>query len=391
MKEKKNLLFPIVLMKGIIGGIFGSLQHVLILSIADSFGLSTGELGGLLGANYVASVVMPLIAGRLGDLFGKKRVVIASIIVSIIGSLVVIFSKTAMMYSVGIIIAGFGGNAESSVITPALADTYPKKATQYITLLQVSGSLSGIISPMIVSALNVRLGLGWREQKALALVTMLIPYISLFFIKLGTRGEGKTARGFKEVVKLLSEPSLVWGAFALLFYCATDNTYTNFLSIFYEQKFSSAEAGTIALTLNSAMYALIRFLVSFYKKDTKWLGVTSLGLSALSLVLLVTAKDATSAVIYGTCYSICFAPAYPFIISNAAVSNPGNSATATSLMFAASGLGCMLITLVSSKIAGNMGIDALYILLAVTSVISAVLYFVYADAIRKKKETLDLE
>ena len=383
--KKKNWLFPIVMMKGIIGGLFGSLTHVLILSIAESFGLETSELGRLLGANYVSTIVMPLIAGRLGDLFGKKRVLIVSMIVSIIGGIIVAASPTALIYSIGIVIAGFGGNAENSVLTPALADTYPENAARYITLMQVSGSISGIVSPLLITMLNVRLGLGWREMKYLSIAIMLIPYISLFFIKLGEREGAKTARGFKEVTKLLSEPSLIWGALALMFYCATDNTYSNFLSIFYNDKFASLEAGALALTLNSAMYAIARFVVSFVKKGYKWIGVVSIGAASLFLVLLVTAKTQTEALVFSTLYSLSFAPAYPFIISDAAVSYPGNSATVTSLMFAASGVGCMIITVFSSKIAGNWGSDVLYLILAATSVISMVLYWAYSDSIKKKR------
>ena len=116
-KKKNNPLIHILLFRNIVGGLFGSLTHVLILSIAESFGLSTSELGGLLSANYVASIVMPLLAGRLGDLFGKKRVVIAAMIVSIMGSILVIVSPTAEIYVIGIIIGGLGGSAENSVLT----------------------------------------------------------------------------------------------------------------------------------------------------------------------------------------------------------------------------------------------------------------------------------
>ena len=61
-REKNNPLFPLVILKTIVANLFGAITTILILDIADSFGLSTGELGGLLSANYVASVLMPLIA-----------------------------------------------------------------------------------------------------------------------------------------------------------------------------------------------------------------------------------------------------------------------------------------------------------------------------------------
>lgn len=381
----RKWLFPIIFFRSIVGGLFGSLTHVMILSIAESFGLSTGELGGLLSANYVASIVMPFVAGRLGDLFGKKRVLVASIFVNLIGSAIIITAPTVEMYVLGTIIGGFGGNAENSILTPALADTYPDRATRYISWMQVFGSVSGIVSPLIISALNVRLNLDWRAIKLISVLVMLIPYISTLFIKLGSREEGKTARSFKEVMHLLSDPTLLIGALLMIVYCATDNTYANFVSIFYTENFGAVEAGALALTLNSAMYALARFLIGFMKKGHKTLGIISLAAAAVFLVLAATAPNPTMALIFCTLYSLSFAPVYPLVVSNAAVSYPGNSATATSLMFVGGGIGCFLITTPASKVVGNYGADTLFIVLAVTSVISMVLYWAYCNALKKKQ------
>ena len=383
-KKKKNPLIQILLFRNIVGGLFGSLTHVLILSIAESFGLSTSELGGLLSANYVASIVMPLLAGRLGDLFGKKRVVIASMIVSIIGSILVIVSPTAEIYVIGIIIGGLGGSAENSVLTPAVADTYPEKAARYISWMQVFGSVSGIVSPLIVNYFNLTLGLGWRQIKLISLLILLIPYVTLFFIKIDARKEGKTARGLKEVLKLLSDPALVLGAVTMLFYCATDNTYSNFVSIYYQERFGSLTSGALALTLNSAMYAFSRFMMGLIKKNRKRIAAVSLLISAAAMLLLAFAKDETVALIFGTIYSLTFAPAYPLVISDAAVNYPGNSATATSLMFMAAGVGCMLITTPASLIAGTKGVGTLFIILSATSIVSMVLYMLYVNANNRK-------
>lgn len=388
-REKNNPLFPLVILKTIVANLFGAITTILILDIADSFGLSTGELGGLLSANYVASVLMPLIAGRLGDLFGKKRVLIVSVVISILGSLIIAWSPTALIYSLGVIIAGIGASAENSVITPSLADIYPEKAARYITLLQVATSVAGMIGPLLVNLLHARLGLGWREQKYLSLAIMLIPYISLFFIRLDQQQKGKTARGFREVARLLSDPSLLWGALTLMLYCATDNTFTNFLGIFYQERFGAVGAGVLALTLHNTMYVIARFLVSFIRKGRQWIGFCSLGLSAVFLFLMAAAKSATAALIFGALYSFCFAPVYPFVISDAAISFPGNSATATSFMFSGGSLGCMLITLFAPRVAGTYGTKLLFFILSATSLAAMLVYKIYAAHTRKKRSLPD--
>ncbi len=387
-QKKKNLLFGIVILKTIVTNLFGAITTILILDIADSFGLSTSELGGLLSANYVASVLMPLIAGRLGDLFGKKRVLIVSVIIHIIGILITAWSPTALLYSIGVIIAGIGASAENSVITPSLADIYPEKATQYITLVHVAASVAGMIGPLLVNLLHVHLGLGWREQKLLSLIVLLLPSISLFFVKLDSQKTGKTAHGFREVARLLSDPVLLWGAVTLMLYCATDNTYTNFLSLFYQERFGAIGAGVLALTLHNTMYVIARFAVSFLKKGRQWIGFCSLGLSAVFLFFMATANSSTAALIFGALYSFCFAPVYSFIVSDAAISFPGNSATATSFMFSSGSLGCMLITLFAPRVAGAHGTNSLFLILAATSLAAMLVYKIYAAYTRKKRAQL---
>ena len=219
----------------------------------------------------------------------------------------------------------------------------------------------------------------------LSLPSSTHPYISTFFIKIENKSEGKTARGFKEVMHLLSDPTLLLGALLMIVYCATDNTYGNFVSIFYTETFGAVEAGALALTLNSAMYALARFLIGFMKKGHKTLGIISLAAAAVFLVLAATAPNPTMARVFCTLYSLSFAPVYPLVVSNAAVSYPGNSATATSLMFVGGGIGCFLITTPASKVVGNYGADTLFIVLAATSVISMVLYWAYCNALKKKQ------
>lgn len=384
IRGKEQWLFPIVLIRTVINGLFGSLTNVLLLSIAEDFGLSTSELGGLLGANYVASIVMPLIAGRLGDLFGKKRVLVASIVISLAGGAMIVTAPTVGMYVAGTIIAGLGGQCENSVFTPAIADTYPEKATRYISLMQVFISIAGMVSPFIVEFCNIKLGLTWREIKLISLVTMCIPYLLTIFIKIKTR-EGQTARGFKEVKNLLTEPSLLLGAAVLIFYCATDNLYVSFLKVFLTEKFGAAVPSALALTLHSMMYVIARFAVGYVKKGQKIFGIVTIGLASVFMFLASVIEGQTATIFCCTMYSLFFAPAYPIIVSEAAVSYPGNSATATSLMFIGGGLGGMLMSTPASLIVGNLGAASLIKVLAGTSTAAMILYVLYSNSLAKKE------
>lgn len=103
---------------------------------------------------------------------------------------------------------------------------------------------------------------------------------------------------------------------------------------------------------------------------------------------MATANSSTAALIFGALYSFCFAPVYSFIVSDAAISFPGNSATATSFMFSSGSLGCMLITLFAPRVAGAHGTNSLFLILAATSLAAMLVYKIYAAYTRKKRAQL---
>ncbi|MBE5759591.1 MAG: MFS transporter [Clostridiales bacterium] len=71
-------------------------------SFAESFGLSMTELGTLLSCQFLASMITPLITGRLSDVIGKKKVLIGGIALFAIGCFVISLSKTAAVCKIGI-------------------------------------------------------------------------------------------------------------------------------------------------------------------------------------------------------------------------------------------------------------------------------------------------
>ena len=99
--------------------------------------------------------------------------------------------------------------------------------------------------------------------------------------------------------------------------CATGNTFTNFLGIFYQERFGAVGAGVPALTLHHTMYVIARFLVSFIRKGRQWIGFCSLGLSAVFLFLTAAAKSATAALIFGALYSCLLYTSLPAAWSSA--------------------------------------------------------------------------
>ena len=385
-KLSKKLVVPAAMMRSFVMGFKGSITNIFILDIAASFGLSTGELGGMLTANHLAGVVVPLIVGRVSDLLGKKLVIILSMIIAVIGSLLIAWAPTVEIYVIGTIIMGIGNTASNGAVTPALADLYPDKAQRYISLMHVVISIATMIGPILLMTMAGSLGLTWRIALCGIAILTIVPLAMVSLSDIPKPEGVKTAKNMKEMFALLRDPALVIGSLSLLFYCATDNIYAPFLSILFEEKFSAIELGSLALSLHGAMYAIARFLIGYVKKSTKALGVLTLSISALSLIMVTIVKDPVWAVVFCALYSLSFAPLYSVMVSQTALAYPGNSGTATSLMFFGGSLGGLIFSDPASKLAGSFGVDWAFYLLAGLAFMAMVLFIVYSNKLKKSEQ-----
>ncbi len=377
IKKSSKMVVPATLMRSFVMGFKSTITNVFIIDIAASFGLTTSELGGMVFANYISGFVVPFVAGRASDLLGKKRIIILSMIISILGAFMIALAPNVGIYIIGTIIMGVGNTASNSAMTPALADLYPEKAGRYISLSHVLISLATMIGPVLFTMLDVKLGITWRVSLSAIAILTSIPLVMVCLCDMPEKNTEKTARSVKDMLRLLKDPALLMGALALLFYCATDNVYTAFLSVFFDGKFAAKSYGAIALTLHGAMYAIARYLAGYVKKGTKLLGIVTLSISAFSLVMVTVMKEPVWAVIFCALYSLSFAPLYSIIIASTAVAYPGNSGTATSVMFLGGGCGGLVFSTPASLLVGSAGVDSLFYLMTFTCVVALGLFIIY--------------
>ena len=91
--------------------------NVFVLQIAQTFGLNTVELGGMLSARFVAQIFVPLVMGRVADLIGKKKVLALAFILEILGTLMMAVSPTIGWYIAGVLVQGSGNGCVSVSLT----------------------------------------------------------------------------------------------------------------------------------------------------------------------------------------------------------------------------------------------------------------------------------
>jgi MFS transporter, putative metabolite:H+ symporter len=133
--------------------------------------LSSTQVGFLASSTYVGYFFGALTAGVLGDLIGRKKVMMAALAIYTLASLGCVFVDTPSAFYALRVVAGFGTGAESAIIAPYLAEFVGK---QYRG--QFTGSLAGFFSfGYVIAALLSYLLIGEMaaSYKVLLIVTTL--------------------------------------------------------------------------------------------------------------------------------------------------------------------------------------------------------------------------
>src|SRR5256712_13781164 len=105
-----------------------TIVNVALPSIQRDLGFSQSELAWVINAYLIAFGGLLLLAGRVGDLVGRKRVYLAGLALFIAASLVCGLSFTQPMLIAARFIQGIGGAVSSAVILPMVLTPFPHPA-----------------------------------------------------------------------------------------------------------------------------------------------------------------------------------------------------------------------------------------------------------------------
>ncbi|MBP0458996.1 MFS transporter [Streptomyces montanisoli] len=128
----------------------GTIVNVALPSIQESLVLSPSNLGWVINAYLIPFGGLLLLAGRFGDLFGRKRVFTSGLAVFTVASLLCGVAQNSAMLLVSRFIQGVGGAVTSSVTLAMIVTmfTEPKdraKAIGVYSFVQSAGGTLGLL------------------------------------------------------------------------------------------------------------------------------------------------------------------------------------------------------------------------------------------------------
>jgi MFS transporter, SP family, inositol transporter len=124
---------------------------------AQEYGLTNSTIGLLaaLSSNAISCGVGALIGGRLGDLFGRKRIYSLDMLVFMAGTLLVIFSAHEVMLFAGFIVMGLAVGADVPTSWSLIAELSPGQARgKMIALTNIFWYVGPIVTLLLALALS---------------------------------------------------------------------------------------------------------------------------------------------------------------------------------------------------------------------------------------------
>src|SRR6266849_972437 len=133
-----------------------TIVNVALPSIQRDLGFSQSGLAWVINAYLIAFGGLLLLAGRLGDLFGRKRVYLAGLAIFIAASVLCGLSFSQPMLIAARFIQGIGGAVSSAVLLAMIVSLFPKpdelaKAFGVFSFIASAGAAIGLLAGGLIT------------------------------------------------------------------------------------------------------------------------------------------------------------------------------------------------------------------------------------------------
>ena len=151
------------------------------LFFSKEFGLSTFALEIIVSGVLAGAAIGALVGGRLADLFGRRKLLIATAIIFALGAILCALATTAAILTIGRIIVGFGIGLSSSGVPVYISEVAPANARGWqVSLFQLAITV-GILLAYVVDYAFARIQ-GWRWMFGISVVPAAVFGISMVFL-----------------------------------------------------------------------------------------------------------------------------------------------------------------------------------------------------------------
>lgn len=357
-------------------GAFLAANQAIVANIATALGGSEAEMGYMVSALYLGSMLAVPFEGELAVAFGKRMAIVVSALMVCIGAVMMLVCQSVLVAILGLTVYGAGIGGYESINMSLVADNRPEDANQFLNLLQALFSIGAMISPLIIARY-----LRSDEFRPMYAVLLVCYVILLLYFLLDKRIDTFASWDKREenglvFLKLMKNGKMLIYMAAMFIYLGSETALTFWIGSLYSQA-GIGEYGAMALSAYWFASIFGRLLGSRVKSP-KSIVVPCFAVGAAGYFIVAFVPGVIAKTLAVIIMGIAFAPLYAGIAIIGGELFPEYSAPAFSLMIFAAGLGGVLFQPVISLFLSNGNAAAAYwiagILSAVTAIVLAAMH-----------------
>lgn len=263
-----------------------------------------------LSVNLIAHCITALIAGNLGDRYGRKPIIVWGLIIFILGSVLCVSADSFSVLLIGRFFQGIGISGPAVLSFLIIVDAYPLEEQQ-----QKMGLLNGIITlamafgPVIGSYVN--LYFNWRGNFWLLLILgILCLTLTLIFVPKGEK-KSHIRISIKEYLPVFTNSKALLYVFMICFLITSYWVFIALSPLLYiedlqiDLKHFGYYQGSLAATFAIVSLSSGYFLKKYGQRKCLLAGFSLLVLFVIGSILLILFQINHPLIITGTC--ICLA------------------------------------------------------------------------------------
>lgn len=190
-KELKRSVLTVTAFASFLTPFMGSAVNLALPSIGDEFSLNAVTLNWIVSSYMLTTSILLLPAGRIGDLFGRRKIFTAGMVVFTLSMILLAFTP-GIRWLIGVrILQGIGGAMMFGTNMAILTSVFPQGERGRAMGINVTAVYLGLASGPFLGGILTRY-LGWRS-----IFAFLIPMgiISLILIHTRMKKEWAEAKG----------------------------------------------------------------------------------------------------------------------------------------------------------------------------------------------------
>ena len=156
----RRLLFLLMCLLGGFAILSSTISKNPVLPLfAESLGVTGADLGFIASASTIPGILVSLPAGSLSDIFGRRKVILASLLIFATAPFLYFLVHTAWQLALVRFYHGFATAIFGPVAQATIAELYPKRKGERMSLFSSSTIVGRSIAPFLGGAIIYTAGL----------------------------------------------------------------------------------------------------------------------------------------------------------------------------------------------------------------------------------------